>query len=88
MQEFPEFLSQGKHFAYGEGRPFFPEVEDSTLLGMYGSTSKPQSLKAFLKQVRPWPPGYVGYPPVVRANGSVMWPAHTHPVHLRETGSA
>lgn len=52
MQEFPEFLFQGKHFAYGLGRPFFPEAEESTLGGMYGRTSKPQSLRSFLKEVR------------------------------------
>ena len=53
LQEFPEFLAQGKHFAHSRGRPIFAEEEDSTLEGLYGHTSKPQSLEAFLEKVRP-----------------------------------
>lgn len=53
MQAFPEFLLQGKHFAYSLHAPFFADEESSALVTLYGGTAHPQPLDDWMQKVCP-----------------------------------
>lgn len=52
MQGMAEFLMHGKHFAAGQGRGHFADVEVLDLKGMYAAAHKPQSVIELLNKVR------------------------------------
>jgi hypothetical protein len=52
MQAFPEFISQGKHFAFSCGKDFFADEESAELHHLYTRTAEPQSLQDLVNQAR------------------------------------